>query len=155
MKRLDKLGLSIESLENVKEAINEALKNDLNDRVFNEYGLDLINILCHTVDVIDKMQEDYDELDERRYKVLNSIEALYKLKDDLFKVQDLDDDDITEDLKDFIDDEIDEFENALNGRLKDLDDELDDIDYDDNNDYNSDDLENDLDDLMIELLSDK
>ena len=39
------------------------------------------------------------------------------------------------DLKDFIDDEIDEFENALNGRLKDLNDDLDDIDYDDNNDY--------------------
>ena len=155
MKRLDRLGFSIQELENVMEAINEALKNDLNNEILNEYGLDLVKIACYIDQVKDELQEGYDDLDERRYKVLNSIEALNQLKDDLFKVQDLDDDDITEDLKDFIDDEIDEFENALNGKLKDLNDELDNIDYDDNNDYNSDDLENDLDDLMIELLSDK
>lgn len=155
MKRLDRLGLSIESLENVKEAMIEALKNDLNNEIFNEYGLDLVKIACYIDQVNDELQQSYDELDDRRYKILNSIEALNQLKDDLFKVQDLDDDDITEDLKDFIDDEIDDFENKLNGKLKDLNDELDDIDYDENNDYDSNDLDDDLDDLMIELLSDK
>ena len=155
MKRLDRLGFSIQGLENVMESINEALKNDLNNDIFNEYGLDLVKVACYIDQVKDELQEGYDDLDDRRYKILNSIEALNQLKDDLFKVQDLDDDDITEDLKDFIDDEIDEFENALNGRLKDLNDDLDDIDYDDNNDYDSNDLDDDLDDLMIELLSGK